>query len=334
LASRQRVKKTLERNLSDLDDHLYLLEDQLRRLGESDAHIKVIAAELRVLICFSSGTEGLLWRLADELGVSVEVTMFVPENLDPTLPLSVGLIFSYGPIETYSSGDPLSVPRNYSFREVIKKHEPVFISGKGITHEYLIKAIAQQMGTAHEDEGIELSLLEMESIFVRGVNPYIPILKTDAELVLQMGSRILREANRSINFVRKPRRFSVSSGGVLQGRSGTAKDYAGDFEQTGSSIEVEGTMAFRLIHENPDWATDNNTYAFGEIQKSSVRIDPTKRPPNIIELKVKGICGKNFTRNYPAFPCDERGLRVAISWKTPKVKIYMNEQHVETFDAK
>jgi len=333
LTSRQRVKKTHERNLADLDDHLYLLEDHLRRLDEGDAHLKVIAAELRVLICFSSGTEGLLWRLADDLGVSDEVTIFVPENVDPTLPLSVGLIFSFNPLETDFSGDPMSVPRKYSFRDVIKKHEPVFISGKGITHEYLIKAIAQQMGTAHEDEGIEFSLLEMESIFVRGVRPYIPKLKTDAELALKMGSRILREANRRINFARKPRRFSVSYGGGLQARSGTAKNYAGDFEQTGSSIEVEGTMAFRLIHENPDWATDKNTYVFGEIQKSSVRIDPTKRPPNIIELKVKGICGKDFTRNYPAFPCDERGLRVAISWKTPEVKIYMNGQHMETFDA-
>lgn len=334
MTRQRRVKKTLERNLADLDDHLFLLEDHLRRLNEGEAHLKVIVAELRVLVCFSSGTEGLLWRLADELGASDEVMIYVPENVDPTLPLSVGLIFSYDPLETKFVGDSSSAPRKCSFREVLKKHEPVFVCGKRITHEYLIKAIAQQTGTAHEDEGIEIPLLEMESIFVQGMKPYVPILKTDAEITLQIGARVLKDASNRIGFTRKSRRFLPVCDGESVAQTQFTNNYEGDFEQAGSSIEEEGTMAFKLLHENPNWSTDNNTYKFGEIRKSWVRIEPTKFPPNIIEIKVTGMCGKDFARSYAAFPSDERGLRIAISWNAAEVKIYMNGQHMETFVAK
>ena len=50
----QRIPKTVERKLADLDDHLSLLDEGVRRLqaGES-AYLKAISAELRVLVCYS-----------------------------------------------------------------------------------------------------------------------------------------------------------------------------------------------------------------------------------------------------------------------------------------
>jgi len=329
-AIKRRINKTIERKLADLDDHLFLLEDNLRRLDEDDAHLKVIAGELRLLICFSSGTEGLLWRVSKDIGTSDEIILHVPKNVDRTQPLSVGLIFSYDPIEIPGLRDPMSIPSCHSFHTVINNHEPVFICGKGITHEYLIKAVAQQMGSAHEDEGIEHRLLELETIFVQGVKPYIPILKTDAKLTLQIGNRVLQEANSKMGFVRKSRRFSVS--GDVTTQSNATENYMRDFVQSGTSIEEEGTMAFRLIHENIDWSTDNNTYVFRSLRKSSVCIKPTKHSDKRIELIIKGIFGKEFAKSYIIPECDERGLRVAISWKSPQIRICMNGQFMEPID--
>jgi hypothetical protein len=87
--------------------------------------------------------------------------------------------------------------------KVIKNHEAVFISGKGITHEYLIKAVAQQMGSAHEANGLEPALVDMRQIFITGVEPYKQILAFDAELALQIAERVFDEAEKKIGFQRQ-----------------------------------------------------------------------------------------------------------------------------------
>src|SRR5258706_13894810 len=66
--------------------------------------------------------------------------------------------------------------------------------GKPLTHEDLIKAVAQQMGAAHEDEGLEPALTQLSSIFINDIEPYIDVLVTDAELTLEVGERVLEAA--------------------------------------------------------------------------------------------------------------------------------------------
>lgn len=205
MGRRQRVAKSLPDKLSDLDQHLYILRDNLHRLEKEEGHLKVIAAELRVLLCLSSGTEGLLWRLAEELNVSDEVYLHVAGNVDTQHPMARGLSFALVPIQRGGQGDPQLPPNYYSLKNVIKKSEAVFISGEGLTHEYLIKAVAQQMGSAHEDEGIEPVLVDLGKLFINGVKPYVSILATDAELALQVGERIIEKAERERDFVRKRR---------------------------------------------------------------------------------------------------------------------------------
>ena len=72
------------------------------------------------------------------------------------------------------------LPKKYcslytTIKEIMKRQEAVYIAGKGLSREYLIKAVAQQMGSAHEDEGIEPVLVELGDIFINGVQPYISI---------------------------------------------------------------------------------------------------------------------------------------------------------------
>lgn len=161
MSARDRNRKSLEQKLLDLDAHMFLLRQHLHGLRDSASHLKGIAAELRTLVCKSSGTEGLLWRLAEELKVADDVALHLPGKLKQDHPLVRGLEFMIVPIFRAGKGDPRLAPGNYSLREVIKESEALAALGKPLTHEYLIKAIAQQMGSAHEDAGLETALTQL-----------------------------------------------------------------------------------------------------------------------------------------------------------------------------
>jgi hypothetical protein len=72
--SMTRQKKSLETKLRDLESELYLVRRDLEGLAQDSAPFKSLATQLRALVCLSSGTEGLLWRLADELKVPDHVS--------------------------------------------------------------------------------------------------------------------------------------------------------------------------------------------------------------------------------------------------------------------
>lgn len=202
MATRDRIPKSLERKLIDLDAHMFLLRSHLHNLRDSASHLKAIAAELRTLVCWSSGTEGLLWRLTKELDVTDEVAVHRPVKLNPKDPINRGLEFMVVPLYRAGRGHPQLEPGNYSLREIIKDGEALVAVGKPITHEYLIKAVAQQMGSAHEDEGLEPALTQLSSIFMNGIEPYVLVLATDAELTLEVGERVLNVAEASSLFTR------------------------------------------------------------------------------------------------------------------------------------
>jgi hypothetical protein len=162
MSRKDRPKKTLSRKLCDLDDHLYFLKESLAKLAAGDeAYLKPLAAELRVLACMSSGTEGLLWRILDELGTHDAVHVHLAGNLDRSHPLARGLQFVYAPVYRAGYGDSRLVPNHYPLKDIIKECEAVVVSGAGYTHENLIRAVAEQMGSAHEDNGAAPHLIEL-----------------------------------------------------------------------------------------------------------------------------------------------------------------------------
>ena len=63
------------------------------------------------------------------------------------------------------------------------------------------------MGTAHEDEGLEPALVDLRSIYINGIEPFIPVLATDAELTLEIGERILRHAEKTLGFDRRHHKY-------------------------------------------------------------------------------------------------------------------------------
>lgn len=202
MTKRERIQKTLIQKLDDLDAHLFTIREHLKKINESTSHLKVLSAELRTLLCWSSHTEGFLWRLVDELNIDDKIFLHVPGDLIEDHPLAQGLQFLIVPIKRGGKGDPRLPPFNYSFKEVIKERQALVASGKPFTHEYLIKAVAQQMGGAHEDDGLEQMLVDWKSVFINGVQPYISVLATNSELTLEIGERVLDSAEKHNGYKR------------------------------------------------------------------------------------------------------------------------------------
>jgi hypothetical protein len=222
MAKSQRIARDLPERLSALDDHQYLLRQHLHGLSEDKAHVKVLASELRALACHSSNTEGLLWRLADTLSVSDEIELFCGRSVNRNHPLAVGMVLGTVPVHRAEDCPPNAPPPEmHRLRDVIKEDEAIYlpeikhqiltgtppdIKGLIFTHELLIKAVAEQMGGAHEDDGLEYRLACLQQVLVNQTELYVPILAYDADLVLQIVERVLDSAAAQCGFQRKDRR--------------------------------------------------------------------------------------------------------------------------------
>lgn len=206
MARKNRIPKTLDRKLSDLDDHLYFLKESLVKLSNGDgAYLKTLAVELRVLVCKVSRTEGLLWRVIDELHTHDAVHVHLAGNLDRDHPLAKHMRFGFVRIFRAGQGDPRLKPSHYSLKGIIKECEALVVSGDGYTHENLIRAVAEQMGSAHEDEGVEPHLIELSGIVISYQVALNSVLMSEADFVLEVGERVLTEAEQNLGFKRKSR---------------------------------------------------------------------------------------------------------------------------------
>lgn len=197
-----RVIKSVEQKIRALDEHLFLLRLHLGGLRDSPSHLKVISAELRTLVCFSGGVEGLLWRLAEELAVEDVVHLNLAGDFDLKHPLAKDISFAIAPISRGDQEHPAFAPGTYSLRAVIKEAQALLALGKPLTHEALISAIAQQIGTAHEADKLSPQINQLSSIFVNGVEPFVQVLTMDAHLVLEVGERVLESGEQKHIFTR------------------------------------------------------------------------------------------------------------------------------------
>lgn len=188
---------------AELENHLYLLRKQLSDLNEDPAFLKVISGELRALLCFSM-TEGLLWRLVDSTGVSDKVRLHLAGRVNPDHPLAKGLRLAVVPVgrpRAYLEKDLPSAL--YSFKDVIKSAAAVYTLGKSYTHEQVIKMVAEQSGVCHEDDGVCPALACMEEILLGEEPSYSLVLRTLAEITLQIGERVLAQAEEHAAFCRR-----------------------------------------------------------------------------------------------------------------------------------
>ena len=199
----------VERSILDLvtafDHHQHLLRENMHAMWQDPAHVKLVASELRVLVCLSSGTEGLLWRLVETLEVSDVIPLISFVEMDRDHPLAKGTRIALPPFTRKLWPGASRSPEPISLRQVIKQCEAVYLSSMKdcrFTHEKLISAISNQIGGSHESEQLDPDLIRLGQILINEREIYFQILGFDSELVLQVGERILEKAEQTLGYRR------------------------------------------------------------------------------------------------------------------------------------
>lgn len=208
MARSSRIPRKLPELLAALDHHQFLLRQSMHGLREDQAHVKILASELRTLICKSSGTEGLLWRIVDELNVSDVVPLQAGGSVNRDHPQARGLTIAKIPLWRPGEGPPGLPVEYHRLRDIIKEDEAIYVAqlkDQIFTHELLIGAIAGQMGGAHEAEGLGYSLVQLNRLLVNRKQLYFHVLAYDAELTLQIGERVLDHVEEHNGFRRARR---------------------------------------------------------------------------------------------------------------------------------
>lgn len=185
-----------------LDDHMVILRAAILRSREEPSFIKIVASELRVLVCLASGTEGLLWRICEKLQICDFVQVVNLGEVDPDHPLARGLEFQVSPIRRPIENE---IGVEISLKELIKSHQAIYVASiksERITHEKLFRLISEQIGGAHEDDKVSPELEKLKSFLLNGQRFFDHVLAIDSELVLQVAERVIREAEKTYNYKR------------------------------------------------------------------------------------------------------------------------------------
>jgi hypothetical protein len=300
-------------------------ESMSKLAAGDDAYIKSLATELRVLVCLASGTEGLLWRICEELQVHDEVYVHLAENLDRDHPLAQNLQFLFVPVKRAGTGDPRLVPDHYSLRTIIKECGALVVSGVEYTHENLIRKVAEQMGSAHEDEGVEPHIIELSETILLNQPALIHVFISDAELVLEVGERILSNAAEKGEFIRQNRPATLVSNNPAECNR---REHINDFETTMPALPPEGTVMFLVNHHHPDWRTNLNTYDFGSFSNGGLITKAKKHPDMSMEISIDGLANSSISIRKLIPNTNQPGVMIGFTWNGNEVVFYLCGEQV------
>jgi hypothetical protein len=139
------------------------LHEALQAYEYEPDRYKQVAAELRVLVCsVKRRNRPLLLDLLDEH--EVESWVYPTPGLPFPIPL-VGQPYA-AEQEGMREASPLTL------REFVERGLAVFISGREFTYRDLVLAVAQQIGTGHEDPLVDEHLAELEQYIIGGFSGY------------------------------------------------------------------------------------------------------------------------------------------------------------------
>ena len=327
MARQDRSRKTVARQLRDLEDHLHFLNESLHKLTGGDlSYIKPISAELRVLVCKSSGTEGLLWRLVDELHLDDAVHVHLAGNLDRTHPLAQGLQFIFAPVLPAGRGDPRLAPGHYSLKAIIKECEALVVAANGYTHESLIRAVAEQMGSAHEDDGVAPHLIELSKILISNRPALVNVLASDAAMVLEVGEKTLSAADGTHGFVR-----ALPAKVLAQplARDLSSRAQSEDFESAPSAVLAAGTVMFLVGHEHSDWRENSNRYDFEVFEQEALKVRAIKHPDCTMQVSIAGLGGSILETRKPIPRTEQPGVMVGCTWNGSELVFYLCGERVD-----
>ena len=212
---------TKEQMLRDCESHLYFLWDARRLFPQQQDRYKQIAAELRVLVCEFGSNRPLLLNLMDKYGFSYDVhppghpfdrqpIPMVGWRDDPAYQQLAGEVAATMGDEE-KLGELLekqaSLRHPVPFREFVNCGLAVHIAPHDYSYRDLTRAVAEQIGSSHEDEAVDESIVRLRNILIGGIESHIAPLIGFADLVIKVGSMFLGYLVENYGY--KPRYFKA-----------------------------------------------------------------------------------------------------------------------------
>lgn len=225
---KNRIPKPISQMVQDCETHLYFLWDALRLFRNESERYKQIASELRILVCQHGRNKALLLNLMDEFGFVYEIN---PPADTPLPHEPIPLVgWQDDPVEKQFAqelsgaiGDEQKLAevlakralqrRPLLLREFVDRALAVHIAPYDYSFKELTLAVAQQMGSSHEDDTIEEPLAKMLNIYFFGNPSYAAILVDFGRLVLNAGEQFLEFMIHTHNY--EPKYFKRQSGAEI-----------------------------------------------------------------------------------------------------------------------
>lgn len=317
------VPKTYDQMVGALEDHLFLLTQSLHGLSGGDAaYLRELAGKLRALVCSSAGLDGLLWRLCDAVGVDDAVFIRYPGKVDTSHSLTRGLKFVFATVAPDGSGDERVPLKQWSLRDHIKTHEALFSEGESVTHEELIKELADRAGIAHEADGISKVIARINDHFVGDIQPYFAILDSDARLALVVGERAIQAAVGG-GYVR---RRAPALPPPLRSLNSVRFCQKLDLPKVRSGSLREGSIMYMIDANGTDRA--EKPIRFPPLESSGVILSATITKRGRLALAVDGLPFPNFGCQCAMPVYDGKPIVIIITWKGIDVRAYVAGEQV------
>jgi hypothetical protein len=167
-----------------LDAQLKLLEENGRQAFEQgdETYLPEVATKLRILLVRSRMNKPLLFEVAAQVGLKLQLSLDGPPMLKKE-----GEI---GP------GDTISLDEFFDLQAVTIRTSVGLIT---LTKRELIRAWAEQLGGAHEDWSVDEALINAVRfpLLITGMQPTVMELRNCAGIALQHGRRIVATARSS-----------------------------------------------------------------------------------------------------------------------------------------
>jgi hypothetical protein len=186
MVRKTRIEKPPEQRLNECETHLYFLWDARRLYRAQKDRYKQIAAELRVLVGDHKPKRRLLLSLMNEFGFSFEVGWRDdPEHQALTEEVQQALGDEAKLAEVLKK--QAAFRRVVHFPEYVEKALAVYVAPYDYSYRDLVLAVAQQLGSGHEDTAVDEPLLQLRQYVIGGDEGHIAPLINFADLVLEVG---------------------------------------------------------------------------------------------------------------------------------------------------
>lgn len=318
--AKKQVPKTSQHLLNALEDHLSTLVPMLEGLQKGDAaHVKDIATKLRLLVCGSSGQDGLLWDLGQKVNANDTFQFRYAGKVDTNNPLTRKLQLIDNHALANLPGTP--IPQGaISLRQHITAHEAVFIDGVSLTYRELIKEMAEHSGTAHETPGVSREMAKANAIRVGDVQPCLPIIDRVARWTLSYGEIVIQHAvdqgyERRRAALTPPAEIPLESVRFAYPMGGPAINANGD----GGTVSVWLAHAEFVRAKAQASTVEFPPVSFGQV---TFQLQATKR--GRVRIRATGLAIPNFGYEGAVRGNDAGMVGVAVTWHGFDVRVFID----------